>query len=137
MISHRKGRELALQSLYALEFGQPDISAVKKTVVKKLGINQDEIEYGTEIITKVTKYSEEIDTYITKSATNWPLNRLAVIDKILMRCSVVEMLYIENIPVKVSITEAVQMAKKYSTEESAVFINGVLDAIARENSLSV
>jgi N utilization substance protein B len=101
MTVRRKAREFALQSLYALELGQGDLSDVKEAVIAGLGAGQEDI-----------------------------------IDKILMRCSIAEMLYMKNIPVKVSITEAIQIAGKYSTEESAVFINGILDAFARELSIA-
>jgi len=136
MVLRRRGREFALQSLYALELGKGELSDVRENIVAGLGLGQNEVQYGTELIQKVLDHVIEIDKYISQHAKNWSLNRIAVIDKILMRCSAAEMLYMNDVPVRVSITEAVQMAKKYSTEESAMFVNGILDTIARELSLS-
>ncbi len=136
MIFRRKGREFALQSLYALELGEGDLSDLRESIVTGLGLGREEAQYGAKLIQKVLDHVMEIDEYISQYAKNWSLNRIAVIDKILMRCSAAEMLYMNDVPVRVSITEAVQMAKKYSTEESAMFVNGILDTIARELSLA-
>ena len=137
MIFRRKGREFALQSLYALELGEGDSSDLRENIVTGLGLGREEMQYGAKLIQKVLDHVMEIDKYISQHAKNWSLNRIAVIDKILMRCSVAEMLYMNDVPARVSITEAVQMAKKYSTEESAMFVNGILDTITRELSLSM
>ncbi len=137
MIFRRKGREFALQSLYALELGDGDLSDLRENIVTGLGLGREEMQYGAKLIQKVLDHVIEIDKYISQNAKNWSLNRIAVIDKILMRCSVAEMLYMNDVPARVSITEAVQMAKKYSTEESAMFVNGILDTITRELSLSM
>jgi N utilization substance protein B len=136
MTVRRKAREFALQSLYALELGQGDLSDVKEAVIAGLGAGQEDIKYGTDLIRNVLEHVPEIDDYISQHMKNWSFERIAIIDKILMRCSIAEMLYMKNIPVKVSITEAIQIAGKYSTEESAVFINGILDAFARELSIA-
>jgi N utilization substance protein B len=132
MIFRRKGREFALQSLYALELGQGELADFEDAVISGLGAKEEAILYGKKLIHTVLDHVLEIDDTIMKFAKNWTLDRIAVIDKILMRCSMAEMLYIADIPVKVSITEAIQMAKKYSTKESADFINGVLDAAAKD-----
>jgi N utilization substance protein B len=128
----RKGREFALQCLYALEFGQVEISHIQEQVTAELGANPRAVSYGMDLIQKVLDYLPEVDEKIEKLADNWSFDRIAVIDKILMRCCMAEMLFVKDVPVKVSMTEAIQLAKKYSTEDSAVFINGIMDAAARE-----
>lgn len=136
MIVRRKGREFALQSLYALELGQSQISDVKENVAVGLGADREEIIYGMDLVQTVLDHVPEIDDYISQHAKNWSFQRITLIDKIIMRCCIAEMLHMEDIPVKVSITEAVQIAGKYSTEESAAFINGILGALAKELSIA-
>ncbi|MFC1586393.1 transcription antitermination factor NusB [Fibrobacterota bacterium] len=134
MIQRRKGREFALQCLYALEIGQGDILDLKARITHGLGPDADEVNYGLELVDTVSNHVTEIDGRIEQHVRNWSLGRIAVIDKILMRLSAAELLYMESIPATVSITEAVQMAEKYSTRQSSAFINGVLDSLAKEIS---
>ena len=78
------------------------------------------------------EYKDEFDKMIIKRLKNWELRRIAVIDKVILRLALAEILYFEDIPPEVSINEAIELAKKYSTEKSSKFINGILDAIYRE-----
>ena len=78
------------------------------------------------------KYKSNLDTLITEKLDNWELTRVAVIDKVILRLALAEILYFEEIPPQVSINEAIELAKKYSTDRSGKFINGILDAIYRE-----
>jgi N utilization substance protein B len=86
------------------------------------------------VIRHVSLYQDhktEIDEDIIKHLKNWDFNRLAVIDRVIMRMAIIELLYFEDIPPEVSINEAIELAKKYSTEKSDKFINGLLDAVFR------
>lgn len=130
----RKGREFALQCLYALELGQGKISDFKHQIIGELGVSEKALEYGLYLVQKVIDNVFKIDERIEKLAEHWSFDRIAIIDKILMRCSMAEMLFVEDVPVKVSMTEAIQLAKKYSTEDSAIFINGILDAASKQLS---
>ena len=75
---------------------------------------------------------EKIDEEITKHAQHWDISRVALIDKNIMRMAICELLYFPDIPSKVSINEAIELAKKYSTDESAGFVNGILNAIFKQ-----
>jgi N utilization substance protein B len=77
-------------------------------------------------------HKAEIDDDIIKHLKNWDFNRLAVIDRVIMRMAIIELLYFKDIPPEVSINEAIELAKKYSTEKSDKFINGLLDAVFRK-----
>ena len=78
------------------------------------------------------KYLEDIDKKVSGYATNWNLNRMAVVDRNVLRLGSFELLYLKDIPAKVSINEAVDLAKKYSGEDSGKFVNGILDRIKDE-----
>ena len=79
----------------------------------------------------------EVDTLIASSATNWQLDRMAAVDRNILRLAAIELLYREDVPPKVAINEAIEIAKQYSTTESGYFVNGVLDRIRRMAGLEV
>jgi N utilization substance protein B len=85
--------------------------------------------FAQELIRKVLSNIEDLDEKIIKRVTNWEMNRIALIDKILLRIGICELLYFPDIPPKVSINESIEIAKDYSTAGSAKFINGILDAV--------
>ena len=94
-----------------------------------LPINWDskEIEYGRSIIINAIDLKEFVDKMLVEFVENWELNRITLIDKILIRIAVTEFLRFQEIPIKVSINEAIEIGKKYSTYKSGIFINGMLD----------
>ena len=89
----------------------------------------DERNFAYDLILAVLSHRNEIDKYIEQVAENWELERIALLDKILIEIATAEMIHFENIPTKVSINEAIEIAKSYSTDKSGKFINGVLDNI--------
>ncbi len=88
-----------------------------------------EIKFAAELIENVLKMSDYLDDVIKQTAQNWELSRIAKIDRLLMHMAIVELLKCPEIPPKVSINEAIDIAKKYSTDKSGLFINGLLDSI--------
>ena len=96
--------------------------------------NRDEIEFGKELIRLTLQNKELADELIIKFAVNWELERIALIDHTLMTMTVTELLKFDEIPTKVSINEAIDISKKYSTPKSGIFINGVLDAVLEDLS---
>ena len=97
---------------------------------------KDEVKsYVTEITKSFQKHNKEIDEQIQKYSKGWDISRLVKIDKDILRISMVELLYIKEAPMKVVVNEAVTLAKKYSTEESPAFINGVLAKVIVENGI--
>ena len=91
--------------------------------------NQDEIEFARKLIDRSLNYKDYINNIIIESTANWELDRITVIDRILMYMAAAEMISFPDIPIKVSINEAIDIAKDFSTEKSNVFINGLLDTI--------
>jgi len=94
-----------------------------------LDLNTDIINYAYRLIESTIDKSDTVDKYISSKLKNWDLKRISLIDKLILRISITEMLFFEDIPHKVSIVEGVEIAKIYANSESSAFINGILDSI--------
>ena len=92
-------------------------------------INKAQIEYASILFDVTIENKTELDKLIESKLVNWKIQRLALMDKMILRMSIAEMLYIDSVPPKVSITEGVEIAKEFSTEDSSGFVNGILDAV--------
>lgn len=88
-------------------------------------------EFAERLVKGVSEHIEEIDETISKYATNWQINRMAVVDRNILRIATFEISYLTDVPAKVSINEAVDMAKKYGDTNSSKFVNGILDKISK------
>jgi transcription antitermination factor NusB len=91
--------------------------------------------FAGKLVRGTIAHREEIDAIIIAAAQNWHLRRMAIVDRNILRMAVYEMLYADDIPAKVSINEAIEMGKRYSTQQSGSFINGILDRIRRERDI--
>jgi len=121
-------REKVLQILYAYEMNKESLQPLSLEILKDVTDDTDRT-FAQELIRKVLSNIEDLDGKIIKRVTNWEMNRIALIDKILLRIGICELLYFPDIPPKVSINESIEIAKDYSTAGSAKFINGILDAV--------
>ena len=137
----RLARCLAVQLLYSSEISH-DYSSKKivssffrrkDTDLDEVIYSKDEIDYATKLADYALKYIEDVDSLIQEKLVNWEMKRLAVMDKIILRMSISEMLYMEGIPLKVSMAEGIEIAKQFSTADSSRFINGILDAIYNDH----
>jgi N utilization substance protein B len=129
MAQRREAREVVLQALYANEIGKGKWEDIIKSVIKPRLSNDTEIfKFAERLFLKIVNNQDEIDEIIQKHLNNWRLGRLNAIDRLLLRIAITEFLYYEQIPTKVSINEAIEIAKKYSTKKSGNFINGILDS---------
>lgn len=132
MGKRRIARELALKILYQVEISGSPLESVF-TDFWENHVYQSEIRGFTESLAKgAVEHREDIDKKISTYADNWDMSRMAVIDRVLLRLAAYEIQYRDDIPHAVSINEALEIAKKYSTGESSRFINGVLDRVAKE-----
>lgn len=129
MRSRRKGRELALKLLYGLDVLPRDVDATLKLFWGLTRYPEDVRTFAEQLVRGTLSHREEIDTFIIKHAINWSIDRMAVIDRNILRYAVYELLYEDVIPPKVTINEALDISKKYSTPKSSAFINGILDNI--------
>ena len=131
MISRRKGREFAMQSLYAAEMGGGPEGARDGGLLHDEPVAPETREYGLRLADAARARGAEIDRLIGECADRWDVDRLAVVDRIILRMSIAELMTQPDVPAKVCINEAVEIARKFSTEHSSRFVNGVLDAVAR------
>ncbi len=131
-MKRRKAREHALQILFQLDIKKEKPSAA---VLRSFWVEyqpDDEVRVFAEEILKGTyKHIDEINKLIRKCAKNWSLDRMAAVDRNVLRIAVYEILHRKDIPSSVTINEAIEIAKKYGTEESGSFVNGILDSVAR------
>ena len=137
MGTRRKAREVALQALYQYELlqqGEGERFSFEQ-FCSHFQVNKKAIPYARTLLVGIHENEKEIDQHISKHAENWRLERMSVIDRNILRLAVFELIYQNDIPASVAINEAVEIAKRYSTDDSGPFINGILDAMAKEGSL--
>lgn len=133
MLNRRAAREAALKSIYAVEVGGNSTTDVIKNIVKDTFKDDiSSIRFSEKLLLVTVGDSESHDKLIQKHINNWEVNRLAVMDKLILRMAISELLYFEDVPTKVTINEAIELAKSYSTRKSGNFVNGILDAILGE-----
>lgn len=133
MGKRRQARELVIQFLYQVDVIGTDYWAeLLEDFWNIQNISEDVKEYSNKLIKMVLEKKPQIDQLIARYATNWDLNRIAVVDRNVLRASVCELLYMEDIPPIVSINEAIDIAKKYGTVDSGKFVNGILDKVREE-----
>lgn len=130
--ARRRGRELALYALYAFEMTNNPFEQIKKEVIESDETTEGIIAFAAELAQITMGHTKELDQLIKRWAHNWEFSRIAIIDKLILRMAICEFLYFEDIPPKVSIDEAIEIAKKYSTEQSGKFINGILDSVLND-----
>ena len=119
-----------MQALYAHEQSGGDVNHLVHTLLQPAFEDDPEIlSFAEELLRTTLAVKDEADRIIQEHATNWDLNRTTAVDRSLLRMATAELLEFEEIPPKVSIDEAIEIAKTYSTPDSGPFINGVLDAI--------
>lgn len=133
MTHRREIRETVLQALYAEELSQDTWEHILKFLIKsKFKADKDAYKFAENLFLKTLNNQEDLDEIIQKHIKNWKIERLTTIDKIILRIALGEFLYFEQIPTKVTINEALEIAKKYSTAKSSNFVNGILDAALAE-----
>ena len=133
----RLARIIAVQAIYAYEISDRASDDVINIILESEDNNwaplesvpsKDAIGYAKRLYRKVIEFKEELDVLIQERSKNWSINRITLLDRLVLRMSLAEMLYEEDVPPKVSISEAVEIAKYFSTEESGSFVNGILDS---------
>ncbi len=127
-----KAREVALQILYKIDIAQNEHGEVEP-YMESLQPGTEARRYCESLVSGVREKRKAIDGIIEGFSENWKMDRMAVVDRNVLRLAVYELLYGEDVPFKVAIDEAVELAKRYGSEESGAFINGVLDKVHRES----
>ena len=128
----RKSREYALQMLYQYDVSHQSAGLAEGFWADK-EVPENIKEFADSIVDGVIENVDLIDDKIRLSASNWSIDRMAVVDRNILRMAVFELFYIKDIPVKVTINEAIEIAKRFGEEESGSFVNGILDRIVRDH----
>lgn len=131
-MSRREAREAAFAFLYQLNFRKEPVSEQKELYLEVHPLAEEDLPYFNEITDGVFSKKDELDAEYTKYLKDWKQSRLPKVDVMLLRIAVYEMLHVSDIPVSVSINEAVVLAKKYSSEESKSYINAILGRIGND-----
>jgi N utilization substance protein B len=128
----RKAREETLRILFRLEFENKQIKKTLNQYWKNKKTSEEIKEYSTWLVNGVISDQAKIDNIIQQVSEHWRVSRMALVDRNILRMAVFELLYEENIAPAIVINEAIEIAKKYSGNEAATFVNGILDAIRKD-----
>jgi N utilization substance protein B len=134
----RKSRELALQLLYEMEVKGADPKSVLERTHGRDGersreeVSEEGRKFATDLLEGTFRNRKEIDELIERHSLHWKMARMAVVDRNILRLAVYELLYLHDVPTSVVLNEAIEIAKKFGTEDSGAFINGILDKVAKE-----
>jgi N utilization substance protein B len=130
MTRRSRGREIALQVLYQTE-QNPSLAAeeVRRFIARRLRGDKKLCEFAEGLVAGIQANQPKIDDLISSVAENWRLDRMAAIDRNILRLGAYEMLFCPEVPVKVAINESLELAKRYSTAQSSRFVNGILDRL--------
>ena len=132
--SRRSAREAVLQALYAIEIGKETRDKALKDIIKREPRDDDAKNFITQLFEISLNNRDWCEDQIKSRLNNWEFKRVAVLDRLLLVVAISEIFFIDSVPPKVSISEAIQIAKQYSTEDSSAFVNGVLDSIYKSVS---
>lgn len=137
MTRRTRSREIALQVLYQTEqnAGTPP-EEVRRFIERRLRGDRKLVEFAEALVAGVHEHQQRIDALISEAAENWRLDRMAAIDRNILRLGAYEMLFCPEVPTKVAINESLELAKRYSTAQSSRFVNGILDRLQASGSES-
>ena len=131
--TRRKSRELALQMLFQLDMGKQDLEQVRKTFWNERRDLDEKVRgFADDLFRVAAERQSEIDALVERNAEHWRMDRMAAVDRNVLRCGVGEMIGFAETPKPVVINESLEIARRFSTPESVQFINGVLDSVAKE-----
>jgi N utilization substance protein B len=130
MGSRRKAREAAVQMLYQLDLCGLDAAIVTRLYWEHLGVAAERDEFADELVIGCANAQVELDAKIRSVSKHWRLERMARVDRNIIRLATFELMHQPDIPRRVTLNEAVELAKRFGNEESPAFVNGVLDRIA-------
>ncbi len=130
--NRRAARELAINVLYQIDVAHIPQQEALETAIESTELDQAAADFSRILVDGTLQHVGEIDGVLKRLSVGWELSRQPAVDRNILRMAIFEILHLDYIPASVSINEAVDLAKKYSTAESGRFVNGVLGALARE-----
>jgi transcription antitermination factor NusB len=132
MGKRRRGHETALKLLYALDITREPVDKLLQASWLDAVVPEAVREFSVALVAGVMAHQDEIDTLVQEWSMNWSLERIGIIERNILRFAIYELLFLTDIPPNVTINEAVEVAKRYGTDEAPSFINGILDRIKQE-----
>jgi len=132
----RKAREIVLQALYEAEFSN-DAEAVVDRQIDRREPNLETAEYARQLFGCTLAHRDELDAMIASGLDNWEMDRVALVDKNILRFALAEVLYFPDVPSRVIINEAIEIAHRYSSADAGRFVNGLLDRFIRQHRKGV
>jgi N utilization substance protein B len=130
--TRRKSREIAIQILYQFEMNRTDLDEGLKLFWAEHPNSKEVSGFAEYLVRGVDDNKDEIDSIIVNAASNWSLKRISPVDRGILREAIFEFIFCKDIPYKVTLNEAIEMGKKFSSEKSGSFINGILDSVVEK-----
>ncbi len=134
-VSFRPARVFAMQLLYAMEIAGSTAGEALPGVLEAQPLQNEMKKYGMKLVDLVQAHKAELDSEIEACSAHWGIERMAMLDRIVLRIAMVELLYVPDVPMKVVISEAVQIAAKFSTDSSSSFVNGMLAGVVQKRGI--
>ncbi len=128
--ARRKGRTIALQTLYEIEIAKHDPQTVQDRLLADSALSEDNQAFVRGLVDGVLSRRQEIDGVIRKFAAGWPVDRMPPVERNILRLAIFEILFDNKVSIKVAINEAVELAKAFGSDNSAKFVNGVLGTVS-------
>ncbi len=130
--SRRQARECVFQGLYAMEISGDSQDKTFSDMLNRYSFDENTKLFASLLYIKTLDQKQFLEKTISNFLENWELSRIALLDNLILKMAVCELLFFDDVPPKVSISEAIEIAKKYSTDDSSGFVNGILDSVYRE-----
>ncbi|HEX2954305.1 MAG TPA: transcription antitermination factor NusB [Bacillota bacterium] len=134
-MSRRQARELAFQALFQIDLGRNTPDFALRYACNESDLTDKSREFLEDMVNGTARHAKEIDDLLTRFSEGWPLERMSGTDRNILRMALYELIYREDIPVSVTVNEAVELAKHFGDEESGKFVNGILGNIIRQFTL--
>ena len=128
----RQARECVFQGLYSLEISGDSRDKIFEDMLNRYSFDENTKSFASSLYIKTLDQKQFLEKTISEFLENWELGRIALLDNLILQMAVCELLFFDDIPPKVSISEAIEIAKKYSTDDSSGFVNGILDSVFKE-----
>jgi N utilization substance protein B len=126
------GREAVFKALYSVNISQENTAKILDDIQSRYNFDEDTKQYVNNLFLKTIENKKFIVETISKYLENWEWSRVALLDQLILQLATAELFYIDDVPPKVTIAEAIEIAQQYSTDDSSAFVNGILDTIYKE-----
>ena len=132
-MKRQRSREIAMELLFSMELSKNSIDETIEMFIEnyELNLNTVDMEYIKKVISTVTENLSKIDEILSGALDNWKIERISKVNLTILRLAVAEMLYLDDVPGRVAINEAIELTKRYSDEKSKAFVNGILDRVLK------